>query len=132
MIPRPPSSTRTGSLFPYTTLSRSPELSDRNIVVRPMLAAHRGPHRLFHIGKLRLLQVGKVGLEQQVAAASQVETQIDLHLRDGRQLVEDLVGQEARDGAEVAEQPDDADADGFPARESEQVESGREWCGERE
>src|SRR3546814_1806440 len=84
-----------------------------------MLAAHCGPHRLFHIGKLRLLQVGKVGLEQQVAAASQVETQIDLHLREGRQLVEDLVGQEARDGEEDAEQQDDADADGFPAREIE-------------
>src|SRR3546814_16745314 len=100
MIRRPPRSTRTDTLFPYTTLFRSrfaehplarlvelplvadqeadlvggaPGPADRNIVVRPMLAAHRGPHRLFHIGKLRLLQVGKVGLAQQVAAASQVE-----------------------------------------------------------
>src|SRR3546814_10535268 len=70
------------------------QLADRDIVVRPMLAAHRGAHRLFHIAKLRLLKVVEIGFEQQMAAAGQVEPQIDLHLRKGRQLVKDLLGQE--------------------------------------
>src|SRR3546814_4729336 len=54
-----------------------------------------------------------------MAVAGQVEPQIDLHLRKGRQLVKDLLGQEARDGKKDAAQQDKADADGFPAREIE-------------
>src|SRR3546814_8005981 len=54
-----------------------------------------------------------------MAAAGQVEPQIDLHLRKGRQLVKDLLGQEARDGKKDAAQQDKADADGLPAREIE-------------
>src|SRR3546814_1122442 len=61
MVPRPPVSTRTDTLFPYTTLFRS--LDDLEILVRVVVAGavrqHRGSARLFRAaprhGRLALL-----------------------------------------------------------------------------
>ncbi len=47
--------------------ARIRQLADRDIVVGTAVAAHRGAYGLFHIGKLRLAQIGDIGLEQEVA-----------------------------------------------------------------
>src|SRR3546814_4712046 len=41
MIRRPPRSTRTDTLFPYTTLFRSPQVQSGHANLRPFLAVHR-------------------------------------------------------------------------------------------
>src|SRR6056297_2302670 len=45
MIRRPPRSTRTDTLFPYTTLFRSPHLHDRLEIVGEGRVGHRGVRR---------------------------------------------------------------------------------------
>src|SRR3546814_117038 len=45
MIRRPPSSTRTDTLFPYTTLFRSPVVSPQSLAVSPHRSGSRPPRR---------------------------------------------------------------------------------------
>src|SRR3546814_17595986 len=105
MIRRPPRSTRTDTLFPYTTLFRSAQqplargvdlarvadhegefdAADRDVAdADPWLgAAHLGQHLLAHLLAPRTGEILGVGLEQHIAAAGKVASQIDPRTRDG-------------------------------------------------
>src|SRR3546814_4191843 len=67
MIRRPPRSTRTDTLFPYTTLFRSP---DRRLgAARRALPSHRGPSELADAG----LRHGSAGFAHRAGARRRSE-----------------------------------------------------------
>src|SRR3546814_352597 len=127
MIRRPPISTRTDTLFPYTTLFRSPgEAGDGNITGRQMAAHPYGPslRRLTrdqpadrHLGgELRPAEIGDGAVDHQPVAAG-IEAAAHRHALQRHRRVEGIGhGDLARPAGEIeprgADPPVQTDARG--------------------
>src|SRR3546814_20979929 len=76
MLRRPPRSTRTDTLFPYTTLVRSPVLiRDRDYVIRYELTAEqtiRQPRFATLLKTLRGVEIGGLGFGEEVTGCQAV------------------------------------------------------------
>src|SRR3546814_5245950 len=59
MIRRPPRSTRTDTLFPYTTLFRSPPLGQKRLHLHRQRHASVHPELALHIGRYRIKLAGR-------------------------------------------------------------------------
>src|SRR3546814_17193045 len=85
MIRRPPRSTRTDTLFPYTTLFRSILPRERMVASRGgvegdiRLAAQSVDDLCARLGRTKFIQLGKMQHERSAKVISFVELQIDPH-----------------------------------------------------
>src|SRR3546814_5389948 len=87
MIRRPPRSTRTDRLFPYTTLSRSQEAADHPRLARS--PAHLVGWQVPGAGRLRLRQLDAAALDR--ALAQPGDHRLEQALDGGLDVVGDIV-----------------------------------------
>src|SRR3546814_19605210 len=121
MIRRPPRSTRTDTLFPYTTLFRSTRTHDDRLSMKSSLGLRFGQSLTMTPAlqqAIRLLQLSSLDLQQEIEQA--LESNILLEREDGNDPME----VEVEVGAE-AEAASDAIAIVEPRSEERRV--GKRW-----
>src|SRR3546814_6212281 len=99
MIRRPPRSTRTDRLFPYTTLSRSQEAADHPRLARS--PAHLVGWQVPGAGRLRLRQLDAAALDR--ALAQPGDHRLEQALDGGLDVVGDIVFRRRRSEEHTSE-----------------------------